>query len=109
MKKSASCWCSLPITQAAGSCPAAERNLPIARARQRHDGQEYWTLPGRGIQPKETPEQAVVREVAEEVGLDALTADDPRQPGNSSPQASVPVNQNVNHDRFGRPRIAETP
>jgi putative ABC transport system ATP-binding protein len=24
-------------------------------------------------------------------------------------QSGVPVNQNVNHDRFGRPRIAETP
>jgi 8-oxo-dGTP diphosphatase len=31
----------------------------------RHDGQEHWTLPGGGIQPGETPEQAVMREVAE--------------------------------------------
>lgn len=41
----------------------------------RHDGQEYWTLPGGGIQPGETPEQAVKREVAEETGLESLTAD----------------------------------
>jgi 8-oxo-dGTP diphosphatase len=41
----------------------------------RHDGQEYWTLPGGGIQPGESPEQAVIREVAEETGLQALTAD----------------------------------
>jgi 8-oxo-dGTP diphosphatase len=40
----------------------------------RHDGQECWTLPGGGIQPGETPEQAVMREVAEETGLEPLTA-----------------------------------
>jgi 8-oxo-dGTP diphosphatase len=40
----------------------------------RHDGREYWTLPGGGIQPGETPEQAVMREVAEETRLQALTA-----------------------------------
>ncbi|MFF3735565.1 NUDIX hydrolase [Streptomyces sp. NPDC002476] len=35
----------------------------------RHDGQEYWTLPGGGIEPDESPEDAVIREVAEETGL----------------------------------------
>ncbi|NUP48161.1 MAG: NUDIX hydrolase [Catenulispora sp.] len=39
----------------------------------RHDGQEYWTLPGGGIEPGETPEQTVMREVAEEVGLVTLS------------------------------------
>jgi 8-oxo-dGTP diphosphatase len=41
----------------------------------RHDGQEYWTLSGGGIQLDETPEHAVMREVAEETGLEPLTAD----------------------------------
>jgi 8-oxo-dGTP diphosphatase len=37
----------------------------------RHLGQEYWTLPGGGIQPGESPDSAVGREVMEEVGLTA--------------------------------------
>ncbi|MET9608583.1 NUDIX hydrolase [Streptomyces sp. NPDC006512] len=37
-----------------------------------HDGPEYWTLPGGGMEPGEDPEEAVRREVAEETGLRAL-------------------------------------
>jgi len=37
----------------------------------RHLGQEYWTLPGGGIEPGENFDHAVRREVKEEVGLRA--------------------------------------
>lgn len=40
----------------------------------RHDGPEYWTLPGGGIESGESAHQAVVREVREEVGLDVVAA-----------------------------------
>src|SRR5919112_6885856 len=37
-------------------------------------GGEWWTLPGGGIAPDESPEQAVRREVLEETGLIVLDA-----------------------------------
>ena len=42
----------------------------------RHDGPEYWTLPGGGIEPAEDPAAAVRREVFEEVGLRVVSADE---------------------------------
>ncbi len=37
-------------------------------------GEEYWVLPGGGIEENETAEEAVIREVWEETGLKVLQA-----------------------------------
>ena len=45
------------------------RVLMVHERSRRSGGGEWWTLPGGGLQPGETPEEAVRREVFEETGL----------------------------------------
>lgn len=48
-------------------CAAIIRDEAILMVRHTHDGLDYWTLPGGGVDAGETPEHAIVREVREEV------------------------------------------
>lgn len=48
---------------------ALVREGRILMVHHRHDGREYWTLPGGGVEPDETSAEAAVREVWEETGL----------------------------------------
>jgi 8-oxo-dGTP diphosphatase len=42
----------------------------VALIERRKPGRRYWAVPGGGIEPGETPAEAAVREVREELGLD---------------------------------------
>ena len=55
-----------PIMRA---CGAIIRDGKILMVRHQHEGRNYWTLPGGGLEHGETPAQAAIREVAEETGL----------------------------------------
>lgn len=46
---------------------AADRVLLIHRYKH---GREYYIVPGGGVEPGETPEQAAIREIKEETGLE---------------------------------------
>lgn len=53
------------------ACAALVKDGAILMVRHRHAGREYWTLPGGGVEPGESPARAAVREVWEETGLPA--------------------------------------
>lgn len=59
---------------AVGAVVTAEDRLLLVR-RGRPPGSGLWSLPGGRVEPGETLEQAVAREVAEETGLDVEVGD----------------------------------
>jgi len=48
------------------------RNGKVLMVKQRKHGREFWNFPGGHVERWETPEQACVREVKEETGLDVV-------------------------------------
>jgi len=56
------------------ACGAVIVGEQILMVRHIHDGRDYWTLPGGGIESGETASEAATREVLEETGLN-LTVD----------------------------------
>ena len=52
------------------ACVAILNEGKILMVRQTYRGSTFWTFPGGSIEPDETPQQAAIREVKEEVGLD---------------------------------------
>jgi ADP-ribose pyrophosphatase YjhB (NUDIX family) len=61
------------------------RQILLIRHREHKTGRSYWAIPGGGMEPVETGEECVRREMKEETNLDvkviALLMDEPDYPG----------------------------
>ena len=53
------------------ACGVLLKEGSVLLVRHVHDGHDYWTLPGGGVEEGEAPEDAAVREVEEETGIRA--------------------------------------
>lgn len=54
------------------SVAVVTRGRKILMEKVRYYGREFFTVPGGGIEPGETPEQTVIRELKEECGVDGV-------------------------------------
>lgn len=62
----------LPRVRVAGICIENGRVLAVSHYK---NGQEYWLLPGGGVNYGESMEEALIREFVEEVGIEILAGD----------------------------------
>ena len=62
-----------------------DHHILLLKQLEHASGRSYWQIPGGGIEPDETEEQCVQRELLEETGLsvqvDSLLLDEPSTPG----------------------------
>ena len=62
-----------------------DHQILLIKQTEHASGRSYWLLPGGGIEPDETEERCVQREVLEETGLHVLVQDllldEPASPG----------------------------
>ena len=74
--------------RADGPVDASGPEILLCRLAPRISRQELWTLPGGGLDHGEDPRDALVREIVEETGLDAVVGDTARVYSAHLPRAS---------------------